>query len=87
MFLRRERFVGLGDDLTSAAPASIDARMEGYFVRLVLLVELRTDTDFHVIAAPEQRHDSSSYAYARSPCPDYAEWLHPADASLANLRQ
>jgi len=62
VFLRRERLIGLGHDLTSTSPASIDARMEGCFVRLVLLVELRTDTDFYVIAAPEQRHESSSFA-------------------------
>src|SRR5258708_33978142 len=67
MFLGRERLVGLGNDLTSASAASIDARMDRHFFGPVFPVELRTDADFHIIAAPEQRHESS--AYAPSPWP------------------
>jgi hypothetical protein len=59
--------------------------MEGRFVGLVLLVELRADADFDVVAAPEQRHQSSSFAdHGR---PDYAQWQKAADGRLASLRQ
>ncbi len=85
MFLRRERFIGLGNDLTSTSPASIDTRMDGRFFGLVLFVELRTDADFHVIAASEQRHESSSVADHIGP--EYAEWLQAAEAGLASSRQ
>jgi hypothetical protein len=60
MFLGRERLIGLGNDLTSASAASIDARMDRHFFGPVFSVEFRTDADFHIIAAPEQRHESSS---------------------------
>jgi hypothetical protein len=53
----RERLGGLGDDLTATSPASIDSRMNRRFSGSVLFVELRTDADFYVVAAPEQRHD------------------------------
>jgi hypothetical protein len=85
VFFRRERFIGLGHDLASASPASIDARMAGRFVGPVLPVEFRTDADFYVIAAPEQRHESSSFADHSGP--DYEERRKTADASLASLRQ
>ena len=58
--LRRKRFRGLGNDFASASAAPIDARMDGCFSGLVLLVELRAVADFYVIAAPEERHRSSS---------------------------
>jgi hypothetical protein len=35
--------------------------MEGRISGAVFLVERRTDADFHVIAAPEQRHESPSF--------------------------
>jgi hypothetical protein len=85
VFLRRERFVGLGNDLAATSPASIDARVDWQFPGPILLVELRTAADFHVIAAPEQRHDPFSFADHFGP--DYAEWLGPAYAGLASLRQ
>jgi hypothetical protein len=56
MFLQRERSGGLGNDFTSACPASIDAGMDRRLSGLVFLVELRTDADFYVIAAPEECH-------------------------------
>jgi hypothetical protein len=36
--------------------------MDRRFSGLVLLVELRTDADFYVIAAPEECHGSLSFA-------------------------
>jgi hypothetical protein len=54
MFLERERFAGLGNDFTPASPASIDAGMDRRFSGLVLLVKLRTDADFYVMAPPEE---------------------------------
>ena len=56
MVLQRKRFGGLGNDFASASAASIDAGVVGCFAGLVLLVELRTDADFYVIAAPKERH-------------------------------
>jgi hypothetical protein len=59
--LYRKRSRGLGNDFASASAASIDARIVRCFAGLVLLVELRTDADFYVIAAPKERHGSSSF--------------------------
>jgi hypothetical protein len=56
VFLRRERFIGLGNNLTSTSPASKDARIDRCFFGPILLVEFRTNADFHVIAASKQRH-------------------------------
>ncbi|MGE3779828.1 MAG: hypothetical protein AB7F89_21755 [Pirellulaceae bacterium] len=62
VFLRRERFGGVGNDFTPASPASIDAGMDGRFSGPVFPVELRADADFYVIAAPEECHGSLSFA-------------------------
>jgi hypothetical protein len=62
VFVQRERSGGLGNDFTSASPASIDAGMERRLSGPVFLVELRTDADFYVIAAPEECHGSLSFA-------------------------
>jgi hypothetical protein len=61
MFPQRQRLGGVGDDFTSASPASIDARMLGRISRTILPVEVRTDADFHIVAAPEECHRSSSW--------------------------
>jgi len=69
VFLQRQRFKGLGNDFASASPASIDARMVGGFSGLILPVELRTDADFYVIAAPKECHGSPSFdEFARLTC-------------------
>ena len=59
--LQRKRLRGLGNDFASTSAASIDAGMVRCFSGLVLLVELRTDADFYVIAAPKDRHGSPSF--------------------------
>ena len=61
VLLQRKRFEGLGNDFASASPASIDARMIRGFSGLILLVELRTNADFYVIAAPKECHGSPSF--------------------------
>ena len=53
---------GVGNDLASAPTAPIDASSEGRFAGLVLLVELRTDADFYVVATLEECHGSPSFA-------------------------
>jgi len=65
--LRRKRFEGLGNDFASAPMASIDARMGGRFSGRILLVELRTEADFYVVAAPKDRHGSPSFACKPQP--------------------
>jgi len=62
MLVQRKWLGGLGTDFTSAAAASIDASADGRFTRIVLLVELRTDADFHVGATLEECYGSPSFA-------------------------
>ena len=69
--LRRKRSEGFGNDFASASAASIDARMVRCFSGRILLVELRTDADFYVIAAPKDRHGFPSFV--RKPQPSMAE--------------
>ena len=59
---QRKWFRGVGNCFTSAPAASIDASADGHFTRLVLLVELRTDADFYVVATLEECHGSPSFA-------------------------
>jgi hypothetical protein len=58
VFVQRKWFGGVGNNFTPAAAASIDARPDGYFSGPILLVELRTDADFHVVATLEECHAS-----------------------------
>jgi hypothetical protein len=58
VFVQRKRSGGVGHDFTAAAAASIDTRTDGRFSGLILLVELRTDADFHVVATLEECHGS-----------------------------
>jgi hypothetical protein len=62
VFVQRKWFGGVGNDLASAPTAPIDASSEGRFAGLVLLVELRTDADFYVVATLEECHGSPSFA-------------------------
>jgi hypothetical protein len=62
VLLQRERSGGLGNDLTSASLASIDAGMVGRFSGHVFLVERRADADLYVVAALEECHGSPSFA-------------------------
>jgi hypothetical protein len=61
VFVRRKWFGGVGNYFTSAPAASIDTRSDGRFSGLVLLVELRTDADFYVVATLEECHGSPSF--------------------------
>jgi hypothetical protein len=61
VFLQRQRLGGIGHDFASTSSASIDARMLGRFSGPILPIEVRTDADFHIIAAPEECHRSSSW--------------------------
>ena len=73
VFFQRKWFGGVGNNFTSAAAASIDARPNGYFSGPILLVELRTDADFHVVATLEECHGSPLFVddlEAR-----YSKWL------------
>jgi len=58
VFVQRKRSGGVGNDFTAAPAASIDARPNGRFSGPILLVELRTDADFHVVATLEECHGS-----------------------------
>ena len=49
---------GVGNDFTAAPAASIDTRPDGRFSGPILLVEFRTDADFHVVATLEECHGS-----------------------------
>jgi hypothetical protein len=62
VFVQRQWPGGVGDGFTSAPAASIDTSADGRFSGLVLLVELRTDADFYVVATLEERHGSPSFA-------------------------
>jgi hypothetical protein len=62
VFVQRQWSGAVGNGLTSAPAASIDASSDGRFSGLVLLVELRTDADFYVVATLEERHGSPSVA-------------------------
>ena len=62
VFVQRKWSGGVGNGLTSAPAASIDASSDGRFSGLVLLVELRTDADFYVVAMLEECHGSPSFA-------------------------
>jgi hypothetical protein len=62
MFVQRKWFRGVGNYFTSAPAASIDARSDGRFSGLILLVEFRTDADFYVVATLEECHGSPSFA-------------------------
>ena len=62
VLVQRKWLGGIGNGFTSAPAASIDASADGRFTRLVLLVELRTDADFHVVATLEECHGSPSFA-------------------------
>ena len=61
VLVQRKRFRGVGDCFAATPGASIDARSDGRFSGLILLVELRTDADFYVIAAPKERHGRRSF--------------------------
>jgi hypothetical protein len=61
MFVQRKWLGGVGNCFTSAPAASIDARSDGRFSGFIFLVELRTDADFYVIAAPKERHGIPSF--------------------------
>ena len=60
VFVQRKWSGGVGNYFTSAPAASIDAGPDRRFSGLVLLVELRTDADFYVVATLEERHGSPS---------------------------
>jgi hypothetical protein len=62
VLVQRKWFRGVGNCFTSTPAASIDARSEGRFSGLIFLVELRTDADFYVVAAPEECHRRPSFA-------------------------
>jgi hypothetical protein len=62
VFVQRKWLGGIGNSFTSAPEASIDASSDGRFSGLVLLVELRTDADFYVVATLEECHGSPSFA-------------------------
>src|SRR5258708_5205663 len=61
VFLQRKRLEGVGNDFGPASLAPIDAGMPRCFSGPILLVELRTDADFDVVAAPKQCHESPSF--------------------------
>ena len=73
VFVQRKRFGGVGNNFTPAAPASIDARPDGYFSGPILLVELGTDADFHVVATLEECHGSPLFVDDLET--RYSKWL------------
>src|SRR3954467_793091 len=72
--LQGKRLEGLGNDFASASTASIDARMVRRFSGLIFLVEIPTDADFYVIAAPKERHGSPSFVRRPQPFPWAEGW-------------
>ena len=58
VFVQRKWPGGVGNDFTAAPAASIDTRPDGRFSGPILLVEFRTDADFHVVATLEECHGS-----------------------------
>ena len=62
VLVQRKWLGGVGNCFTSAPTAPIDASSDGRFAGLVLLVEFRTDADFHVVATLEECHGSPSFA-------------------------
>jgi hypothetical protein len=61
MVLKRQRLKRFGNDFASASLASINPGMARRFSGSIFLVELRTDADFYVIAAPKERHGRPSF--------------------------
>ena len=64
VFVHRKRLGGIGDGFTTTPAASIDAGSAGRVSGLILLVELRTDADFYVVATLEECHESPSFVVA-----------------------
>jgi hypothetical protein len=73
VFVQRQWSGGVGNDFTAAPAASIDARPDGRFSGPILLVELRTDADFHVVATLEECHGSALFVDDLEAC--CRKWL------------
>jgi hypothetical protein len=73
VFVQRKWPRSVGNGFASAAPASIDARPDGCFSGRILLVELRTDADFHVVATLEECHGSPLFVDHLEAC--LRKWL------------